>query len=130
MRSTSSTSCKTAATSLGNHLGVVFDALTHSPFYCHEEEDGSITVFLNYSTERTVMRKMAQAMPPLIKAARPFTRTEEARIGYQVMDARLKHFVCGHTDVDLPVLSHVFVDEEMAIAAGANDMIVEMHQFF
>jgi hypothetical protein len=71
------------------------------------------------------MQKMAQAMPSLMKAARPLTSEEEIGIGYYEMDPGRKRYVCGPGDGDQRVLSHVFVDESMVIFAGAREVIEE-----
>jgi hypothetical protein len=72
------------------------------------------------------MQKMAQAMPPLMKAPHPLTIEEECAIGYYKMDAGRKRYVCGPGDEDSKVLSHVFVDESMVISAGAQELMEEM----
>jgi hypothetical protein len=102
------------------------DLASHSPFIREDRDDGSVHFFLDGSVDHTDMEKMAQAMPPLMKAARPLMAEEENEIGYTKMDAGQKRYVCGHDDGGLEVLSHVFVDEAMVIAAGAKDAMVEM----
>ncbi len=55
---------------------------------------------------------MAQAMPPLVKAAGPLSKEEQDVIGYHEMPADTRRYICGPNDEHELVLSHLFENED------------------
>ncbi len=68
---------------------------------------------------------MAQAMPPLVKAAGPLSKDEQDLIGYYGMPAGARRYICGSNNEDEPVLSHLFVNEDIVRNAVAWELRVE-----
>ncbi len=67
-------------------------------------------------------------MPPLMEVARQLTPFEENKIGCHLLDAGQKRYVYGPNDDNTPVLSYVFIDKRIVIAAGAKKMIAKMQE--
>jgi hypothetical protein len=123
-------SSEALSTAISSSVIATLGLACHSPFIRVDKDDRSVDFCLDGSIERKDMQKMAQAMPSLMKAARPLTSEEEIGIGYYKMDAGRKRYVYGPGDGDQRVLSHVFVDESMVISAGAREVIEEMQAVF
>jgi hypothetical protein len=122
---TQAASSEALSTAISSGVIATLGLASHSPFI-HDKDDGSVDFYLDGSIERKGMLKMAQAIPPLMKAPRPLTSEEEISIGYYKMDAGRKRYVCGPSDGDQRALSHVFFDESMVISAGAREVMEEM----
>jgi hypothetical protein len=84
MATTSSRSTSLNAFSTAHRSGVIatLGLTSHSPFICDDRRDGSVHFYLDGTVERSDTQKMAQAMPPLIKAPRPLRIEEECAIRY------------------------------------------------
>jgi hypothetical protein len=93
------------------------------PFICNDREDVSVHFYLDKTVEHSDMQEMAQAIPLLLKAPPPLMIEEECAIGYYKMDAGRNCYVFGPGEKDSKVLSHVFVDENMGISAGARELM-------
>jgi hypothetical protein len=91
----------------------------HFPFLKHVSESGDAMYFLDGSWKKEDICKMAQAMPPLVMAAGSRPNEEQDLIGYHEMPAGARRYICGPNEADEPVLSHLFVNEEMVKDAGA-----------
>jgi ligand-binding sensor protein len=80
---------------------------------------------LDGSWKKEDIHKMAQAMPPLAKAAGPLSKDEQDLIGYHEMPAGTRRSICRPKDEDEPVISHPFVNEDMVRDVGAWELMVE-----
>jgi hypothetical protein len=97
----------------------------NSPFRKPISKGGNAIHFLYSSWRKEDIRKMAQAMPPLIKATGSLPKEEQDSICYHEMPAGAGHYICGPNKDDELVLSHLFVPKHMVRDAWAWDHMAE-----
>ncbi len=85
----------------------------------HISASSDATYFLDGSWKKEDICKMARATPPLVKAAGPLSKNEQDIIGYHEMPAGARRYICGPNEEYEPVLSYLFVYEDMVRDAGA-----------
>ncbi len=68
---------------------------------------------------------MAQAMPLLVKAAGLLSKDEQDLFCYHEIPAGARHYMCGPNEEDQPVLSHLFINEDIVRDTGAWELMVQ-----
>jgi hypothetical protein len=100
-------------------------SIPHSPYIRTVNSNGSVTFRIDPTIAQPDVCKMAEAMPPLLGSGRPLTAGEDEMVKYYQMLAGVPRYVCGPNADNAPVLSDLYLDEQMVIDAGARALMEE-----
>ncbi len=93
-------SSKALYTDVNSGVIATLDLACHSPFTCDDKDRESANFYLNSLIKCKDMQKIAQVMPPLMKAPHLSTSDEEINIWYYTIDSGRKRYVYGFGNID------------------------------